>query len=194
MTSDPDQIREQIEETRASLSQDVNTLTDTVNPAHAARRTAASARNAVRAAQGKVMGTAAHSASSARSATDSALSDASGKAADARSAARRQTQGNPLAAGLIAVGIGWLAGSLLPASSAEEQVAIRAKETVAPAVTQAAKETAASLQGPAQQAADSVKAAATDAAATVRDESVSSAQDVRDQALDAREAVSDSRQ
>ena len=37
MTSDPDQIREQIEETRTSLSQDVNTLANTVNPAHAAK-------------------------------------------------------------------------------------------------------------------------------------------------------------
>lgn len=39
MTSDPDQIREQIEETRTSLSQDVNTLADTVT-----RRTPPSAR------------------------------------------------------------------------------------------------------------------------------------------------------
>ena len=30
MTSDPDQIRKQIEETRISLSEDVNTLADTV--------------------------------------------------------------------------------------------------------------------------------------------------------------------
>ena len=47
MTSDPDQIREQIEETRISLSEDVNTLADTVNPAHAAKRKAADARSAV---------------------------------------------------------------------------------------------------------------------------------------------------
>jgi Protein of unknown function (DUF3618) len=32
MSADPDQIREDIEETRSSLSQDVNTLADTVNP------------------------------------------------------------------------------------------------------------------------------------------------------------------
>jgi hypothetical protein len=56
MTSDPDQIREQIEETRTSLSEDVNTLADTVNPAHAARRTAASARSAVLGVKDKVTG------------------------------------------------------------------------------------------------------------------------------------------
>ena len=38
MTSDPDQIREQIAQTRTSLSEDVNTLADTVNPAHVAKR------------------------------------------------------------------------------------------------------------------------------------------------------------
>jgi hypothetical protein len=38
MTSDPDQIREQIEETRVSLSEDVNTLADTVNPVSVAMR------------------------------------------------------------------------------------------------------------------------------------------------------------
>jgi hypothetical protein len=37
MTSDPDQIREQIEETRITLSEDVNTLADTVNPAKQSR-------------------------------------------------------------------------------------------------------------------------------------------------------------
>ena len=38
MSNDPDQIREQIERTRADLSSNVNTLADTVNPAHAAKR------------------------------------------------------------------------------------------------------------------------------------------------------------
>ena len=68
MTSDPDQIREQIEETRISLSEDVNTLADTVNPAHAAKRKAASARSAVLRVKDKVMGAASQSVSSTTSA------------------------------------------------------------------------------------------------------------------------------
>ena len=48
MTSDPDQIREQIEETRTNLSEDVDALADTVDPAQAAKRKAASARSAAR--------------------------------------------------------------------------------------------------------------------------------------------------
>jgi len=104
-----------------------------------------------------------------------------------------ETAGNPLAVGLIAVGVGWLVGSLLPASSAEERAATKVKETAAPVVTDAAKDAAASLQDPAKQAAESVKAAATDAAAAVKDETASSAHDVRDQARAARDTVTDSR-
>jgi hypothetical protein len=106
----------------------------------------------------------------------------------------RQTAGNPLAVGLIAVGAGWLVGSLLPGTSAEERAAVKVKETAAPAITGAAKETAASLQDSAQQAVEAVKATATDAAATVKDESASTARDIRDQAQAARDTVTESRQ
>jgi ElaB/YqjD/DUF883 family membrane-anchored ribosome-binding protein len=186
MTSDPDQIREHIEETRTSLSQDVNTLADTVNPAHVAKRTAAGARSAVVDVKDKVMGAASQSASGMSSAAGEKVSAAQGQL-------RRQVSGNPLAVGLIAVGVGWLVGSLVPASSAEEQAAVKVKEAAAPAVTGAAKEAAASLQDSGQQAAESVKATAADAAATVKDEAASSAHQVRDQAQTARDTVTDSR-
>jgi hypothetical protein len=193
MTSDPDEIRGQIEQTRSNLSQDVSTLADTVNPAHAARRTVSRAQAAVLGAKDRVMG----AASAAASGTTDTVSGAMSSAGDTVSAApgqlRSQTSGNPLAVGLIAVGIGWLAGSLLPASSAEEQAAVKVKEAATPVVTSAARETAASLQGPAQDAAQSVKDRAADAAATVKDEAASSASDLRGQAQDARQTVSDSR-
>jgi len=187
MTSDPDEIREQIEETRTNLSQDVNTLADTVNPAHAAKRTATRARSAVTGVKDKVM--------CAASQPGSGISSTAGeKASAAQEQLRRQASGNPLAVGLIAVGLGWLVGSLLPASPAEEQAAVKVKDAALPAVTGAAKEAAASLQDPAQQAAEAVKATAADAATTVKDESASAARDVRDQAQTARDTVGDSRQ
>jgi len=112
----------------------------------------------------------------------------------AQSGLRQQTTGNPLAVGLIAIGVGWLIGSLLPASSVEEQAAVKVKDAAAPAVTEAAKDTVSSLHDSAQEAVGSVKTVAADAAATVRDEAVSSAQDVRDRAYDARDAVAESRE
>ena len=58
MTSDPDQIRADIERTRARLSNDVNTLSDTVNPKNVARRQADRAKGAISGVKDKVMGTA----------------------------------------------------------------------------------------------------------------------------------------
>jgi hypothetical protein len=107
---------------------------------------------------------------------------------------RRQAAGNPLAIGLIAVGAGWLVGSLLPASNAEERAAAKIKEAATPAVTDAVKDAAANLQDSAKQAAESVKDAASDAAATVKDETANSAHDLQDQAHAARDTVTGSRQ
>jgi len=201
MTSDPDQIREQIEQTRVSLSEDVNTLADTVNPAHVARRKAASAGAAVRGVKDKVMGTASQSVSSTTAAAEekaSAVQEKLSAAQDTISAApdqlRQQAAGNPLAVGLIAVGVGWLVGSLLPASSAEERAAAKVKEAATPAVTGAVKDAAASLQDSAKHAAESVKATAADAAATVKDETANSAHDLKDQAQAARDTMTESRQ
>jgi hypothetical protein len=121
------------------------------------------------------------------------MSAAADKMSEAPARVRRQTAGNPLAVGLIAVGVGWLAGSLLPVSNAEERAAAKVKDAAVPAVTGVAKDAAGSLRDSVQQAAGSIKATAADAAATVKDESASAARDVRDQAQAARETVIDSR-
>jgi hypothetical protein len=75
----------------------------------------------------RVMGTASDTTSSTGhgiSSTVSGVGDAASSAASSvvetasstGAAARRRTAGNPLAAGLIAFGAGWLVSSLLPAS------------------------------------------------------------------------------
>jgi hypothetical protein len=104
-----------------------------------------------------------------------------------------QAAGNPLAAGLIAVGVGWLVGSLLPASNAERQAAGQVKEQGAPALSSAANEVAQNLKEPAQNAVESVKSTAAGSMDTVKQESHSSVQDVKDQAQDAQRSVQQSR-
>ena len=99
-----------------------------------------------------------------------------------------QAKGNPLAVGLIAFGVGWLASSLLPASTAEKKIAANVKEAAEPLaheVADAAKQVGENLKQPASEAADAVKGTATDAAANVKSETASSAGDVRDQAKQA---------
>lgn len=153
-------------------------------------------RSATSHAADRVSGTASAAASSVQDAASSAagtVQDAAATAADAvqqaPQAIRRQTRGNPLAAGLIAFGAGWLVSSLLPATRREQELAGQAKqvaqEKVQPVVQQVASEVGDNLREPAQQAVDSVKATAQDAKDTVTDEGRSAAQDVQGRAQDA---------
>lgn len=89
---------------------------------------------------------------------------------------REQTEGNPLAAGLVAFGVGWLVSSLMPASEAEQEAARRAAEVARERggpVLEQAKQVAAdvgeTLQGEAQEAAQHIKERAQEAAGTVKE-------------------------
>ena len=77
-----------------------------------------------------------------------------------------KTQGNPLAAGLIAFGAGLLVSSLIPASQKEREAADALKTAAEPLtteLTEAAKNVAEGLREPAQEAMENVKASAADA-------------------------------
>jgi Protein of unknown function (DUF3618) len=185
-SNDPDEIREQIERTRADLSDNVNALADTVNPAHVAGRQVDKVKGAVFGAKDKmkdkVMGGADEGSDSRLSSAGSAVTGAPGQLTS-------QAKGNPLAAGLIAFGAGLLAGSLLPSSSAEQQAATKAKEAATPMLSDAAKEMSGNLREPAQSAMEAVKGTATDAVSNVKDTGTSAAQDVKGQAQDAKDTV-----
>jgi hypothetical protein len=153
-------------------------------------------RSAASQAADRVSGTASSAASSVQDAASSAAgtvqdaaSTAVGAVQEAPQAIRRQTRGNPLAAGLIAFGAGWLVSSLLPATRREQELADQAKqvaqEKVAPVAQQVAGEVRENLREPAQQAVDSVKATAQDAKETVADEGRSATQDVQGRTQDA---------
>jgi gas vesicle protein len=108
----------------------------------------------------------------------------------------RQTQGNPLAAGLIAFGVGWLVSSLLPASQKEQQLAQQAetalrenKDALLAPAKEVAQEMGEQLKPAAQDAVESVKSTAQDAAQTVKDEGQSAVEDVKGQAQDSKETV-----
>jgi len=182
--TDPDQIRADIEVTRQNLSSDVNALTDRANPANAAKRQVGKAREAAFGVKDKVMGSA-QNATSHASPAGTSVSDTITGAPDALTS---HTRGNPLAAGLIALGAGLLVGSMLPASQKETQAAAAVKanaSTLAQPVTEAAKGIAEDLKAPAQEALESVKSTATDAAATVKDEASGAAQQVKQSATNA---------
>src|SRR3954462_10509228 len=213
-SSDPDVIRRQIEDTRRELSYDVDALNEKVNPARVMDRRVSAAKGRFSNVKDKVMGTASNTtsnaqgmASNAAGSVQNAASSAAGSVQDAASSAVstiqeapqtvvRQAQGNPLAAGLIAFGVGWLVASLLPASEKEKQLAQQAetavrenKDALLQPAKQMAQEVGEQLKPAAQKAVESVKSTAQDAAQTVKDEGQSAVQDVQGQAQQSKETV-----
>jgi hypothetical protein len=128
-------------------------------------------------------------AGAAAGAVQDAASTAAGAVQEAPQAILRQTRGNPLAASLIAFGVGWLVSSLLPASRREQELADQAKqvaqEKVVPVAQQVVGEVKENLRDPAQQAVESVKSTAQDAKDTVAEEGRAATQDVQGRAHDA---------
>jgi hypothetical protein len=218
MSTDPDQIRSEIDQTQRVLSADVDALTEKLSPPRIVERRVQRTREAMTNVKDRIMGSTSDAyqtagsatsgagesvgarASAARDTAASAASSAADTAASAASSAadtvrstpdtiRRRTTGNPLAAGLVAFGAGWLLSSLLPASEPEQQVATQVKDfateqgrPVAQQLGQAGQEAAQELKESAQQRAESVKQTAADAASTVKGETQSAAADVKDQA------------
>ena len=214
MSENPDAIRADIEATRERLGTNVDAVADKVTPSNIVHRQTDKAKDKVRDAvfgvKEKVMGTADHATHSAsgsmhhaahtttggiHQATDAAgnaLSTAGDAIADAPHQVAAKTQGNPLAAGLIAFGAGLLVSSLIPASQKEREAADALKTAAEPMtsqLTEAAKDMAQGWKEPAQEAMENVKATATDAAQHVKDEGQTAAQDVKATATDAKDHV-----
>ncbi|WP_240474440.1 DUF3618 domain-containing protein [Intrasporangium chromatireducens] len=201
MSNDPDEIRMEIERTRGNLSRDVNQLGDAVSPGSIANRQKTKMRRQMSGWKDRVMGSAddlhdqtSGTAQDLRARGSDAMDQVSETTHDVAHSARRKTQGNPLAAGLIALGAGALLGSLLPASTKEREAAQSLKEKAQPVLQDAAdeakqvgQEMADHLKGPAQDSVQEVKAQAQDSVQEVKGQAQSSAQDVKESAQDAKQ-------
>jgi hypothetical protein len=201
---DSDAIRADIERTRTELSDNVNTLTETANPKNVAGRQVEKVKGAARNVRDHVMGAPDDPYDSGRlgdagdAVTDKAAalkgraSNAADTVADAPHQIRRKARGNPLAAGLIAFGIGYLISSAIPSTEREQQAAQRLREKAEPlkeALSDTAQELGDRLREPARDAAESVKAAAGDAVSTVKNEGEAAKDEVKDQVQSSSEAV-----
>jgi hypothetical protein len=218
-SNDPDEIRADIERTRAALSNDVDELAETVKPKNVAQRQVDKVKEAASNVKERVMGsndddysgsavgTVTDSASSARDAVAgkayAARDTVSEKASEARGAVSRapmavkqKAQGNPLAAGVIAFGLGMLVSSLIPATEKERQAVSQLQENLEPVKEKAselAREVGESLKPAAQEAAQSVKAVATEGAQNVKQEGAAAAAEIKDQAQTSKETVQQQR-
>lgn len=181
--SNPEEIRRDIERTRADLSENVNALGDSTSPSNIARGQVDKVKESAASLKEKVFGSPEDPyddgmVGDARSRLDESRDNASGMASDARDAVsdapqqvKSRTRGNPIAAGLIAMGVGALIGGLIPASQKESEVAQQLKEASEPLVDQAkqvANEAKDNMQPVVQDAVGSVKDKAQDAGENVK--------------------------
>jgi hypothetical protein len=189
-----EQMTAQIAGTREDLSRDVDALYDRVSPNRIIERRKVAARDRFSSVKNSVMGSASSAGGSAQGAAgsmkdtaSSATSAVTGTAQSAVGTIERQTQGAPLAAGMVAFGAGMIISVLIPASEKEAQAAQRLTEaakdsSIADEARSVGQEVGQHLKDSATEAAQQVRSSAQDSAATLKDEGQSSAQTVKQEA------------
>jgi ElaB/YqjD/DUF883 family membrane-anchored ribosome-binding protein len=211
-SNDPDEIRAEIERTRAALSDDVDALTDTANPKNIAKRQVGKAKGALSDVKDRVMGVGDDvkervmgAGENVRDRVAGTGQNVAGTVQDRASAvgdavsgapetAKAKTRGNPLAAGLIAFGAGMVVSSLIPSSQKEQDAVSNLQSNLEPLkakATEAARDIGEQLREPAQQAAESVKSTAAEGVQTVKDEGMSAKDQVQGQAGESKSRVQD---
>jgi len=201
------QLKDEIEATRQDISRDVDALAYKASPQRVVGERVSRTKSRLRDVKDRVFGKASDggqrlgdAGSTVSDTASSAMSSTRGAAASVRDRARQApgravegTRGNPLAAGVIAFGVGWLTASLLPASSKEAEVAGRVGERVKQPVLDQAKQTASevgqSMKEPASRAAEQVKSTATEGVGSVKQTAQGAAQDVKQSATSSTEEV-----
>ncbi|MFD9359552.1 DUF3618 domain-containing protein [Streptomyces sp. NPDC060031] len=199
MGTTPDELTNDVEYRRAHLARNVNILADRMTPSKVAQRKVDSMRHRVSGVKERVMGTAhdaAHGTSgSLHQATDS-LTDTAKEVGgnvqesfqQAPAQIKRQTQGSPLAAGLMAFGAGMLAAALLPTTEAEERAGQQLREhsdellePVKQTALHAAQEVREELKEPVANAVGSVKDTAQEAVSTTTEHAQNAGQETADE-------------
>ena len=131
MATRSDELTHEIEATRGRMDRTLDDLGERAGPGRLTERM----RGAVGNARDTVMGTAGQTG-------QHLASDASSAGSSAKGALRRTTDGNPLAAGLVAFGAGLLAGSVLPESRTENALAHEVQRKAQAPVREQLKESA----------------------------------------------------
>jgi Protein of unknown function (DUF3618) len=203
-SNDPDEIRADIERTRAALSDNVDDLAESVKPKNVAGRQVDKVKEAASNIKDRVMGSddddysgsavgaVGDKASSAKDTVSEKASDARDAVRQAPSRMKRRAQGNPLAAGMIAFGLGMLVSSLIPSTEKEREAVSQLQDNLEPVkekASEVARDIGEGLKPAAQEAAESLKTTAQEGVENVKQEGQSAAADVKDQAQASKETV-----
>ena len=186
------EVRADIEDTRREMSDTIDTIADKTSPRRIVDRRRRAVANGWRSVRERVMGRAESATGTAGDRTFDLSESARDTAGSVAEAARQvpdtvisQTQGNPVAVGLVAFGAGLLAATLIPPSEPEQRLAGTLRDEAQPLQDElkaAGQQVVHDVKSSAQQGAQQVKQRASEAAGTVQDDVKSSAQEVKSQA------------
>jgi ElaB/YqjD/DUF883 family membrane-anchored ribosome-binding protein len=188
MGQSAEELKRDIEYTRADLGQTLDAIGDRVSPGRIVERRKNRVKNGLTSVRERVMG----------SATDAghAIGQSAGSTMDTIKGAPetvvQQTQGSPLVAGAVAFGVGMLMASVFPASAKEQELAGELKDKAQPLadeLKQSAQEMAEHLKEPAKDAVEGVKQAATEGQQAVTETAKEAAGSAKEAARDGIDTV-----
>jgi ElaB/YqjD/DUF883 family membrane-anchored ribosome-binding protein len=166
MGQSQEELKQDIQSTRADLSETLDAIGDRVSPGRMIERRTNRVRQGLQGLRDRVMG----KAQDAVDTTKERLSTTADTIREAPEAGLEEARGNPLVAGALAFGVGFLVASVMPRTQAEERAAAQLADRVEPLkqeLTDAGQEAIEQLKEPARQAATGVTEAAKSGAQSV---------------------------
>jgi gas vesicle protein len=188
MGQSTEELKRDIEHTRADMSGTLDAIEDRVSPSRMIQRRKNRVAESVHTLRDRVMGT----ASDMEHGVAAAAGDVTDTIKDAPHAVARRTEGAPMVAGAITFGLGFLVAVAFPATDAEREASTKIADKLEPAkqeLMDSAKEVAENLKEPAKQAAQEVKDAASESANAVSSTAREGLEDTKQQASESVSAV-----
>jgi uncharacterized protein YjbJ (UPF0337 family) len=213
MGQSAEELRQQIAETRGELGLTVDAISDHVSPARIVQRRKDrvasrwnAAKGSVMGAKESVMGSASNLGSSLSSVAESVTHSPQAAKEQGTQAVVAQTKGQPIVAGVVAFGAGFLIASAFPGSRTEGQIAQKVQDLAQPvveelkasgqeaveALKEPALETVGQLKEAAMSGADQVRGTAQEAIGETKESLSGASQELSDQAKSAAENVRNS--
>lgn len=181
MGESAEELRRDIEDTRAGMAVTVDAIGERVRPGRIIARRRDRMRSGFGSVRDSVMGAPHHVHSAVSEGTSTAASDVG----QLKDEAYVRASGNPFAAGLIAFGAGMLAATLIPPADGERRAAGRAKDAAGPLmepVQEAAHEVVDLAKEHGQEAVAAVKDTATSAGSAVAETATTQTKETAQQA------------
>jgi ElaB/YqjD/DUF883 family membrane-anchored ribosome-binding protein len=184
MGATAEELRGELAVERASIGVDLEAIGDRVSPGRMVQRRRAATRQRFEGLRERVMGTAEDLRDAAAAPVSSAASSVAETMGAAPQAVRRSTGGNPLAAGLVAFGVGLVVATLLPETETEQRLAEKVQpqlEELASSAGEAAHEVVEAVKPAAQQAAQEVAEGAQHAVGHVKEQAAQAVTETAEQ-------------